>query len=237
MNKINPQKIERGIVCFTFDDGRFTEWLPLLTLFEKYHAHMTFFYNGDLRDGASIESMKTLRAAGHTTGLHARSHRDAVPAIAEEGAEAYVNDQILPQLEACREAGLTVESFAYPNNRRDDETDCVLGRYFKRFRAGLGISLPKGFDIAAQSAAFVPMTRLHESPVFRGCGIGEYYASTLENLYGALERAARENARLVFYSHGISANPRAIDVHTDMLEALLRKSAELGLVMAGMDEF
>ena len=234
---MNTEPAGRGIVCFTFDDGRFSEWLPQLKLFEKYHAHMSFFYNGDLRDGASTDSMKILRDAGHTVGLHARTHRDAVPAIAEEGAEAYLNDQIVPQIKACREAGLEVHSFAYPNNRRDDETDRVLGRFFRHFRAGLPSRPAKGFRIAEQSDAFTPLSRIRESPVFGGCGIGEYYASTLENLFGGLERAARENARIVFFSHGISTSPRAIDVHADMLEALLRRCAELGLVMAGMDEF
>ena len=37
---------EHGMVCLTFDDGRYTEWLAQLSLFAEYDAHATFFYNG-----------------------------------------------------------------------------------------------------------------------------------------------------------------------------------------------
>lgn len=31
-----------GKVCLTFDDGVYTQWIPVLPLFKQHHAHATF---------------------------------------------------------------------------------------------------------------------------------------------------------------------------------------------------
>ena len=74
---------EHGMVCLTFDDGRYTEWLAQLSLFAEYDAHATFFYNG-IPDKAALDSMKQLRSAGHAVGIHTVHHKDADGMTAEE---------------------------------------------------------------------------------------------------------------------------------------------------------
>ena len=223
----------RGKLCLTFDDGVYKQWIPVLPLFAKYGAHATFFFSG-MVDPAILDAMKTIAAAGHSIGLHTVSHADAIPFIPERGVEAYLAEQILPQLEPCRAAGIRIESFAYPNNRHSEETDESLSPYFRHFRAGLPSRPAKGYWIAGQDDAYLDPENPPRS--LGGSGIGEFYATTVENLDAALERAAAENKLIVFFSHGISENAQHVHMKTAWLERMLKKANDLGMEIIGFDE-
>lgn len=229
--------IRRGVVCFTFDDARYRQWLPLMETFAAFHAHVTFFFHGEI-DAEAADAMRRLRHFGHSVGLHSVSHADADAGFAEIGAEAYFDEEIAPQLEACRRAGIEVRNFAYPNNRHTAETDRFLMAHggFRRFRCGLASNPPKGFAIAAQPDAFMPLDAVKNAAVLGGCGIGEYYATTQENLNAGLTRCAETNTLLTFFSHGISETPGWVDMHMHTLEQCLAETARQGISMAGFDE-
>jgi len=233
--KIDVSKVKHGIVCFTFDDSRYSNWLAQQELFAKYHAHATFFFDGMVSD-EMLAAMRRLCANGHSIGLHSLSHEAAPPVFEANGGDAYLRQQVFPQLDVCRKAGMPIHSFAYPNNRRNEETDRALAPYFHRFRAGLGMELPKGYRIAEQDAAFHSLDNLAATAVLRGNGIGDYYAATTENLDAALERAARENMLVVFFSHGISADATGVHMKTALLEHCLEKASALGMMISGVDE-
>ena len=225
---------EHGMVCLTFDDGRYTEWLAQLSLFAEYDAHATFFYNG-IPDKAALDSMKQLRSAGHAVGIHTVHHKDADGMTAENGND-YLQNEIFPQLEAMKQAGIEANYFAYPNNARTAYSEQVMGRYFRHCRARLIPSPEKGFRIADQPQAFLAFEDIAGTLTLGGCGIGEYYASTNDNLDAALEHAAGENKLIVFFSHGISVNPGPVDTGVDMLRHLLQKASEMGMRLVSMDE-
>ena len=109
----------RGAVCFTFDDYHGENWLKAVPLFRKYEAHATFFIVGEITQ-EKADVMKKLQEAGHTAGLHSLHHCDAVPFIHERSEEEYFRTEIKPQLDSCARYGLSIRSFAYPNNRRDE---------------------------------------------------------------------------------------------------------------------
>ena len=111
-----------------------------------------------------------------------------------------------------------------------------MGRYFRHCRAGLIPSPEKGFRIADQPQAFLAFEDIAGTLTLGGCGIGEYYASTNDNLDAALEHAAGENKLIVFFSHGISENPGQVDTGVDMLRHLLQKAAEMKMRLVSMDE-
>lgn len=94
----------------------------------------------------------------------------------------------------------------------------------------------KGFRIADQPQAFLAFEDIAGTLTLGGCGIGEYYASTNDNLDAALEHAAGENKLIVFFSHGISVNPGPVDTGVDMLRHLLQKASEMGMRLVSMDE-
>ncbi len=226
-------QVKHGIVCLTFDDGRYPGWLAQVELFRKYRARATFFYSGEITPDAA-ESMNVLRRNGHSVGLHALHHRDCP---ADGDFQQYFDTEIKPQLDAAAKYGVTdIRYFAYPNNRHTQKSDAFLGKYFTRFRAGLGIGKHKGFRIADEDAAFLPLAGLPSRKVLGGCGIGPYYGSSEENLDGALERAARENRLIVFFSHGIVPGARRVDMSPELLEHLLKKASGLRMQILGFDE-
>ena len=230
-------QIRHGIVCFTFDDARYKEWLPLIPMFEKYDARMTFFFDKEITSEA-IDAMKELQRHHHAIGLHTLRHTDAPEVFAERGGDAYLAEEILPQLDACRKAALAIRNFAYPNNRSTPESDAFLSEKcgFTRFRARMATPYEKGNWIADYDCAFYPLDKIADTHTLAGPGIGAYYGSTQENLDSALERAANENHMIVFFSHGISMTPGLVDVSTEMLERTLQKACALDMTIASFDD-
>ena len=219
---------QRGAVCFTFDDYHGENWLKALPLFQKYDAHATFFIVGEITD-EKAQVMKKLRDAGHTLGLHTLHHRDAIPFIHEQGEAKYIAEEIRPQLDACRKYGLEIRSFAYPNNRRDDDSDKMLLPCFDHLRAGRG---PAGKTL------YYPLKTLPEKCYLGGTGIGTYYNSDLTVLKEELTHAAETDSILVYFSHNIGPADQVSRFATriDWLEELLAHAQKLHLRMVGFDE-
>lgn len=227
-----PFQPKHGAVCLTFDDARYQEWIPQMPLFERYHARATFFYNKEITKEAA-ESMLILRKNGHSIGLHALHHKNCE----NIDLQTYFDTELKPQLEAAEKYGVKdIRYFAYPNNRHSPESDRFLSQYFARFRAGTNLGLPKGFWIADQEKVFIPLEEIPRTRVMGGCGIGEFYLSTKENLDAALEKAARENKLIVFFSHGISPGATGVHMPTELLEHLLKKADELKMEIIGFDQ-
>ena len=219
---------QRGAVCFTFDDYYGDNWLKAVPLFEKYNAHVTFFIFSEITP-EKAEVMKKLKAAGHTVGLHTMTHRNAIPFIHEQSEDAYLAEEVIPQLDACREYGLEIHSFAYPNNLRDDDSDRMLYPYFDHFRAGCGPS---------RKTLFYPRKNLPEKCYLGGTGIGTYYNSELSVLKAELTHAAETGSLLVYFSHNIGPADqiKPIDMRIDWLEELLALARKLNLDIIGFDE-
>ena len=94
-----------GLLLLTFDDAGYKGWLKHLPLFERYGAHATFFAYGEFGTN-EIAHLKTIAAAGHTIGLHTVHHRRADTAFGKDGGAAFWRNEVLPELEAARKAGL-----------------------------------------------------------------------------------------------------------------------------------
>lgn len=216
----------RGAVCFTFDDYHGEKWLKSVPLFQKYGAHATFFIVGEITP-EKADTMKKLQNAGHTVGLHTLHHRDAVPFIQEQGEARYLKEEIFPQLDACKKYGITVRSFAYPNNRRDEASDRMLFPYFDHLRAGNG---------PARKPLFYPLETLPEKSWLGGTGIGTYYKSDLKVLKALITQAAESRSVLVFFSHSIFPGAENINMPTEWLEELLHHARQLNMNIVGFDE-
>ena len=232
MKTFVTEKAQNGVLALTFDDSRYADWLDTREIFRQYKAHATFFYSGILTPD-HLRSMKLLQAEGHSIGLHTLHHKDCT-FTEKADLELYCKEEILPHLEILQREGISVQNFAYPNNRHSEETDQLLAPYFRRFRAGLSPSPGKGYWIADQDHAYLDAENLPIS--LGGNGIGEYYATTVENLDAALERAAAEDKLIVFFSHGISENAQHVHMKTAWLERMLKKANDLGMEIIGFDE-
>ncbi len=219
---------ENGILCLTFDDRNFTDWLNAIPLFEKYDAHATFFFSGTI-DVQAISVMKQLQEAGHTIGLHTINHTDALPFYYQNGMEAYFEQEIAPSLAICQENGINVTAFAYPNNARDKETDAFLHQYFKRLRGG-------DHDGPTKKQLYIPMDMVPDSYVMRGTGLGELYATREADVLANMEYIAKNNVCYTYFSHGIHDNAVFVDMTPQLLESMLKKAQELGIKVMGLAE-
>ena len=218
----------RGAVCFTFDDYHAEHWLKVVPLFKKYGAHATFFVFGEIT-GEKAEVMKTLRDAGHTVGLHSLHHNRAVPFIHEQSESRYMEEEIRPQLDACRKYGIEIHSFSYPFSQRDVDSDRMLFRYFDHLRGGRS---------SAEDTFYYPLQELPEKCCFIGTGIGTKYGSELSVLKEEMTRAAEKDSVLVYYSHDIGPADAIgqVDMRIDWLEELLAHAENLNLRVVGFDE-
>jgi len=213
---------------FSFDDYHGENWLKAVPLFKKYDAHATFFVAGEIT-AEKAEVLKKLRDAGHTIGLHTLHHRDALPFIHEQGQEKYLAEEIVPQLNACREYGLTVRCFSYPNSRRDETSDQMLAPYFDHLRTGHG---------PTKKTLYYPLKTLPEQCLLDSTGIASFYNSDLSVLKNEIAHAAEMDSVLVFFSHDIGPADQIsrIDMPVEWLEKLLAHAKKLHLRIIGFDE-
>lgn len=76
MGTIRIDECRHGILCLTFDDAGYDQWLPMLPEFRRFGARCTFFFDKEI-DAPAAAAMSELVAAGHAVGLHTVHHRDA----------------------------------------------------------------------------------------------------------------------------------------------------------------
>lgn len=194
------QHISHGIVCFTFDDSHYHNWLKAMPLFEQYHAEATFFFSGNV-DPEMADAMKKLQKNGHSIGLHTLTHADAPEYCMDNGIDAYLHHEILPQYHVCQKHEIPINSFAYPNNKHAPSIDQYLRIYFKLFRAGVGDL--KDCSLAECDPLYRDVDALQEDRVMASAGIGEFYHTRTDDLLNAIRRAARDNKIISFFSHDI----------------------------------
>ena len=209
----------RGILCLTFDDSHFDDWEAVLPLFEKYNARATFFARGDLPP-RHVAGMRRLSEAGHSIGLHGRLHVRAPVYVGERGADVWLCDEVLPQVEICRSAGLPLGNFAYPYNARTEETDCLLQRQgFARLRSGV---YARPGDAGELDGAF-PAAEAGERLEMRALGLGKSYGRGAAELLSLLPRVAESNLVLSTFSHRICDNPPDNGISPQTLEEIIAR--------------
>ena len=227
-----PSAHARGILCLTFDDSHFDDWEAVMPLFEKYNARATFFARGELPP-RHVAGMRRLSEAGHSIGLHGRLHVRAPVYLGEHGADAWLRDEVLPQIDICRSAGLPLRNFAYAYNARTDETDGILrGLGFARLRSGVYASPG---DAGELNGAFLA-AEAGEQLEMRGLGLGKSYGRGAAELLALLPRVAESNLVLSTFSHRICDNPPDNGISPQTLEEILSGAAALGIAVVGFDD-
>jgi len=225
----------KGTVCLTFDDRNFADWEAMLPVFAKHGAHASFFISGEI-NAPAIATMRKLRAAGHTVGLHGRKHK---PLSHYANLDEWFAAEIAPQLDACKAAGFKVESFAYPFNGHTAESDAFLaGKGFRHFRAGCGYTRGKDAyrPLSQRSDAFVKPADLAKTRVMNAVGIGKAFNSSAPDLVRAIRRTAETGETISFFSHAIRPEGGNYDVTPQTVEALVSEAKRLGVRAMGLDE-
>jgi peptidoglycan/xylan/chitin deacetylase (PgdA/CDA1 family) len=230
-----------GILCLTFDDAYWKNWEKALPVFAKYGAKASFFTSGDI-NAEALASLKKIDEAGHTVGCHSCRHRDVPEFFKNVSGTMYIRQEIKPQKNALASVGINPEFFAYPNNRRDEDTDAQLAFYFKRFRAGCGLSRKDYYSpsnttsITEFDCAFFPVGELPLRRVMGGIGVGTYYNTDIDDICRGIRRAAERDEVFVLFSHDICANPNKVSMRTEWLEKILATARECGVAVKGFRE-
>jgi hypothetical protein len=125
-----------GSLALAFDDDAVAAWTAIRPLLDRYDARVTFFISGFLRFTDDTRAqIQQLADDGHDIEYHSTNHLDAVAYSMAVGMDAYLDDDIVPALDAMRAAGHATPIFAYPGGARDDATDAALSQYFTHLRA------------------------------------------------------------------------------------------------------
>ncbi len=217
---------KRGAVAFTFDDYHGPRWLKADAIFKKYNAHATFFIVGGLSK-EKIGTMKKLQAAGHSIGLHSLRHRDVYTPKTGKLHREYFEKEVKAQYDLCKKEKISVCSFAYPNNRRNEESDKMLFKHFDYLRAGLG---------KPEKMIFYPLVKLEKKMMLGGQGLGKYYKTDPVQVKLLMEQAAKSNSLIVFFSHDIRPDAPGISMPAELLEELLAHAAKLNMNVIGFNE-
>ena len=237
--------LKNGALVLSFDDRNLADWERAIPIFDKHGAHATFFFTGPC-EGEAARVLKKLREHGHSIGLHGLRHLNADAAVAKKGAAAYWAGEIAPQLAGCRDTGIPVTSFAYPNCRLTDETDELFRTNgFKHVRGGLkGVAPydPKGEKqvglkpVHTVDRAFFPASELPSRFRLDTAIAGEAYHTDIEDILKCIRRCAERNEAFVLTSHGIHPDAKHIHMKTEWLERILATAKECGVAVLGFDE-
>ncbi|MFH2007952.1 MAG: polysaccharide deacetylase family protein [bacterium] len=123
-------------VALTFDDAYVDAWHEQRALFAAYGARVTFFVTRFHRLSAPrLDLLRELRADGHAIESHGANHVHAPDYVEEYGLQAYVEDEVLPSLEAMRREGFTPTTFAYPSGVRTSEIDRAVLKHVALVRS------------------------------------------------------------------------------------------------------
>jgi len=226
---------DRGTLYLTFDDRHFSSWENALPVFAKYGAHATFFVYGPI-DASAIATMRRLAAAGHSLGLHGQGHAYACKTSKKLGMEKYLAQEVMPQLEAVRKAGLKVGSWAYPCSDRDAATDAALLRHFRRLRSGGYWERTQNGKLAETDGLFHADRNM--PPVVTGASAGLAKPTVTGEVCRVLRRLAERGESAVLYAHNIRTDGvhDDHDLKIDELETILAEARRLGVAVCGFDE-
>ena len=235
-----------GVLALSFDDRNLADWERALPLFAHFGATATFCISGEFDTNVIAFARKAL-SNGHEIALHGLRHCNADAAVAEKGATTYWSEKVVPQLDACRAAGIPVRSFAYPNCRHTSETDeLFLRQGFTRLRGSLvDVPNPQPYDpqglrfdrwrpLATCDGMFAPAATFLSRRTIPNVIMGDDYHTDIEDVLAAMERAGRRAELLSLVSHGISPDARGISMKTEWLERMLSSARRLGLVVRGI---
>lgn len=127
---------DHGSLALSFDDDSVDDWTMMRPLLDQYHARVTFFVTHylDMTD-AEHQQLKDLEADGHDIEFHTVAHLNAPQYVAMYGIQRYLDDEITPALEAMKNDGYDITSFAYPYGARTPELDAALTPLFEHIRA------------------------------------------------------------------------------------------------------
>lgn len=220
--------VDRGAICLTFDDRNFAGWRKIMPLLQEYEAHATFFISGKI-DADALSEINALRSFGHSVGLHGSNHWRSVDKVTELGETAYLEAEILPQLEVFKRENIPLSAFGYPFSQQNETTEQMLKKYFRHLRTG-AVDLDALTPLEMEKI-FLPWHNVAENILLHGVSLGRY-SNNFDPIAKTITYIAAENRLGVFYSHDVtpeqlSPNNITIPQLTTFLECAAKHHVKL----------
>lgn len=122
-------------VVVSFDDLRVDSWYAERETFASYGAVVTFFVTRFNRlDEDGLGKFRELELDGHEIASHGLNHVNAASYVEQYGVSAYIEDEVLPSLEAMRASGFDPRTYAYPLGSRTADIDRAVLEYVELVR-------------------------------------------------------------------------------------------------------
>ena len=136
---LDPEAEPRAGVVFAFDDNGVDSWMSVRSLLQRHGVRATLFVsNFHELDAKQRAALHVLEHDGHDIESHTVHHLEAAKYADLHGPRAWLDDEVLPEIEMLRADGFAPESFAYPYGSRTAETDAVIAPYVRWIRTTPG---------------------------------------------------------------------------------------------------
>ena len=117
----------RAGVALMYDDAWIDTWMASTDLLTKYGAHVTLYVAWYMRlEDSQRAQLRQLADMGHDVQSHSVNHLRGTDYVDQNGLDAYINDEVMPSIEALTNDGYNITSFAYPFGMRNDEIDHAI---------------------------------------------------------------------------------------------------------------
>jgi len=128
-----------GSLALSFDDHAVAAWSAMRPMLDHHGARVTFFISSflTLTDDERAQ-IQQLADDGHDIEYHSTNHFDAVSYSMAAGMDAYLDDDIVPGLDAIGAAGYTTPIFAYPYGDWDARVGAAVRAAGFRAARGMG---------------------------------------------------------------------------------------------------
>lgn len=180
-----------------------------------------------------------MRDNGHSIGFHGVTHAKSPDLLEELGSEKYLEVEILPQIREAEAAGIPVKTWSYPMSRRNDATDALLQKYFKRLRTGCLWRKSIADDpISAHDELFMAANDAPSVRNILSTPIPSVFDECMADVEEAIRRIRDRDEVLVLYAHNIRNDgvKDCHDISSEQLEAILAYAYTQGVPVIGLDE-
>jgi len=130
-------KVSYPHVHLCFDDHAVGAWYSMRGALLTRKAKAVFYVDSfDHLEDDEIDMLQLLRADGHVIGCHGLNHLNALEYSQRYGIEAYIDEEIIPAMEAMASYGFSPTHFAFPYSKFDDQLYDAVSRLFCYVRPG-----------------------------------------------------------------------------------------------------
>ena len=196
-------------ILLAFDDYNAGNWEEYFDLFDKYNVKVTFFVTSYEPTEFCFRAIER----GHEIAYHTATH-----VILTEITDDEVYSQAIAPIEAFREQGIELSTFAYPTGVYTEELNELLLQHYNVLRGAWGYQVAGKHEMRHGFVESLSIDNIHYDS-------DEQFHDRIDRI---LEELSHNKGAVVgLYSHAISDG--AWCVFPERLEYIFRRAQEMGI--------